>query len=366
MNAEDAKHLNDLITAHRQRLRILEIKAAQAGRSCPPEVLTEIQEITEQIQKIEQVISKDSMTFFEGRNALNTINSNINHVDDRIKGIVVREERVVRLFGFTVLTQVITRTILVAIFSLFLVGIFGVLTGLIKVPPFFIQRLPTTTPGPTTVDFGTSAPTNQPTEGATAVAEEPVRPIPVTLTNTATPTPQPTLTPSPFPTPTPLPTLTPRPTRTPLPTNTPVPTFHPPAAVDEKREERVIILINDYRAGNGCEPLRYSSELTGAARRHSVDMATHDFFDHNGSDGTDPGQRITQAGYNWAYGIPGTKGWTQIIDTGITPDDFANSIARGNGGDDVRNCNYHDVGVGYAVSSNGTPYWTVLLTRGRR
>ncbi len=32
---------------------------------------------------------------------------------------------------------------------------------------------------------------------------------------------------------------------------------------------------------------------------HSKDMAAHNLFDHIGSDGTSPGQRVTHAGYKW-------------------------------------------------------------------
>lgn len=46
-------------------------------------------------------------------------------------------------------------------------------------------------------------------------------------------------------------------------------------------------------------PLRLSSVLTGVALAHARDMAQHDFFDHRGSDGSHPAQRVTRAGYEW-------------------------------------------------------------------
>jgi hypothetical protein len=40
-----------------------------------------------------------------------------------------------------------------------------------------------------------------------------------------------------------------------------------------------------------------------AAYLHSLDMETNQFFSHTGSDGSDPGDRITREGYDWwTYG----------------------------------------------------------------
>jgi len=45
-------------------------------------------------------------------------------------------------------------------------------------------------------------------------------------------------------------------------------------------------------------PLTISSAVGQAALRHSNDMASLDFFGHTGSDGTSPGIRMNQAGFN--------------------------------------------------------------------
>lgn len=68
--------------------------------------------------------------------------------------------------------------------------------------------------------------------------------------------------------------------------------------------------INAYRAsGASCgsygsfaptTALTWSDPLQGAAARHSKDMATKNFFSHTGSDGSNAGTRITQAGYSWS------------------------------------------------------------------
>jgi uncharacterized protein YkwD len=46
-------------------------------------------------------------------------------------------------------------------------------------------------------------------------------------------------------------------------------------------------------------PLSLAPALTRAARAHARDMTVHDFFSHEGSDGSTPGERVTRAGYHW-------------------------------------------------------------------
>ncbi|MGA8094333.1 MAG: CAP domain-containing protein [Steroidobacteraceae bacterium] len=47
-------------------------------------------------------------------------------------------------------------------------------------------------------------------------------------------------------------------------------------------------------------PLALAAALTRAARAHSRDMVVWDFFTHAGSDGSNPGERVTRAGYRWS------------------------------------------------------------------
>jgi hypothetical protein len=50
-------------------------------------------------------------------------------------------------------------------------------------------------------------------------------------------------------------------------------------------------------------PLAMNAQLLAAARAHARDMATNAFQGHIGTDGTNPGDRITRAGYLWStYG----------------------------------------------------------------
>jgi streptogramin lyase/uncharacterized protein YkwD len=73
------------------------------------------------------------------------------------------------------------------------------------------------------------------------------------------------------------------------------------------------------------QPLAPNAALLSAIRGHIQDMLTHQFFDHTGSDGSTPQQRITNAGYqftdlNWGENIA----WQG---TTVTPDETALTLA---------------------------------------
>ena len=46
-------------------------------------------------------------------------------------------------------------------------------------------------------------------------------------------------------------------------------------------------------------PLHWDDRLEAAARAHTEDMARNDHFDHVGTDGSEPGDRVRRAGYGW-------------------------------------------------------------------
>jgi len=83
----------------------------------------------------------------------------------------------------------------------------------------------------------------------------------------------------------------------------------PPEPRDAQQiARRILELTNAARAeGRQCgrepfgaaPPLALSPSLSGVAMEHSKDMAGHDLFDHIGSDGLSPGDRMTRSGYKW-------------------------------------------------------------------
>ena len=70
-------------------------------------------------------------------------------------------------------------------------------------------------------------------------------------------------------------------------------------AQDRAREVEMLRLINENRRAHQLPPLTEVSSLTQAARRHARDMADHDLTSHIGTDGTNGGERIRQAGNAW-------------------------------------------------------------------
>ncbi|MBL7253943.1 CAP domain-containing protein [Paractinoplanes lichenicola] len=127
------------------------------------------------------------------------------------------------------------------------------------------------------------------------------------------------------------------------------------AAVDQVAyENEVVKLTNAERTARGCKALRIDDRLVKAARAHSEDMVKQRFFDHTGSDGSNFVTREVRAGYprngasaeNIAYGYRTPQ---QVV-TG-----WMNSSGHRK---NILNCSSIAVGVGLAMTSNGTPYWT--------
>jgi uncharacterized protein YkwD len=81
----------------------------------------------------------------------------------------------------------------------------------------------------------------------------------------------------------------------------PAPTWAqaPTAGALKQLEDQVFVLVNQRRAEAGLAPYTRATELDAAARRQSFDMATTGNFDHTGTDGSSPFDRIRAAGYDW-------------------------------------------------------------------
>ena len=86
------------------------------------------------------------------------------------------------------------------------------------------------------------------------------------------------------------------------------------STVAENKIDRsaLLQLVNGLRS-RGCNcgadkmpavgPLTWNGLLERAAYDHSMDMALHHYFDHNGLNGSNPGSRLDDAGYHWnSYG----------------------------------------------------------------
>jgi uncharacterized protein YkwD len=119
------------------------------------------------------------------------------------------------------------------------------------------------------------------------------------------------------------------------------------------QENRVVQLVNAYRAKVRCAPLRIDVRLVRAARGHSQDMAARRYFAHNTPAGVTPWTRIARQGYprsaeaeNIAAGQPNAsavvRAWMN------SPGHRAN----------ILNCSMRSVGVGVAYGGPYRYYWT--------
>lgn len=107
-------------------------------------------------------------------------------------------------------------------------------------------------------------------------------------------------------------------------------------------------------------PVSWSDNLAMAAYLHSVDMATHPFFSHTGSDGSSPGDRITREGYRWtAYGENIAVNYLTVeavMQGWLGSEDHCRNIM---------NPAFTEIGAGYAIGQySGNPaarYWTFDL-----
>ncbi|MFE5245666.1 MULTISPECIES: sigma-70 family RNA polymerase sigma factor [unclassified Streptomyces] len=200
---------------------------------------------------------------------------------------------------------------------------------------------------------------------ATAITplKGPSAPVTTPSSPSASPTPSPTPSSA---SPSPSRTASPSPSRSRTASATPekapaprTPSSKPPAAPKPPSApsvaEQVISLVNTERAKEGCGPVSSNSLLTTAASRHSADMVARDYFSHTSPDGTDPGARITAAGYRWStYGENIAKGQQTAA---AVMDSWMNSSGhRAN----ILNCAFKEIGVGKEDSSGG-PVWTQVF-----
>ena len=144
------------------------------------------------------------------------------------------------------------------------------------------------------------------------------------------------------PTPTPLPTPTPTPEPTPAPVSTPEGYQNPSEA------QRLLQMVNDYRAQNGLGPLSWSSELESAAQVRASEISIPNCFSHTRPDGSD----YWTANSNLIYGeniAAGQATAESVFESWINSDAHRGNILG----------NYTIMGVGLYVTSGAayTYYW---------
>ncbi len=138
----------------------------------------------------------------------------------------------------------------------------------------------------------------------------------------------------------------------------------PPSTVSyspDSEELAFLALINDYRRQKGLRELSLNNELGAAAKFHSQDMATNNYFRHTLSNGDSSEKNIERHGYTeWIYigeniaaGMPSASevflGWK------LSPSHD----------DNMRNGHYAEIGIGRAYNANSKWGWYWTTTFGR-
>ena len=118
--------------------------------------------------------------------------------------------------------------------------------------------------------------------------------------------------------------------------------------------ERILTLVNAERTSRGLPPLTRNALLDAAAQAHADDMRANNFFSHTGSDGSNPGDRATTAGYSW------TAIGENIGQGNQSPEDMMNlwmnsSDHRAN----ILDPSFTELGVG--INDAGTTLWVQVF-----
>lgn len=117
-------------------------------------------------------------------------------------------------------------------------------------------------------------------------------------------------------------------------------------------ENAIIALVNDDRKKAKCDPVVSDGRLRDAARQHSADMASRRFLNHRGSDGSSPEDRMRAAGYGDPLSENLARGFTSAKDVMRAWERSRNDRRN------ILDCDAKAIGVGVAVSADGTPFWT--------
>lgn len=133
--------------------------------------------------------------------------------------------------------------------------------------------------------------------------------------------------------------------------------------LDEPDLDKMLLLHNAKRAERGLPALIGVSALHSAAQDHATWLRENESYGHTGFGGSQPGNRISAAGYNWTVfggghaenvvvGVPGTQ---QAFDAWMgSPGHAAN----------ITNSNHTHIGLGYSQDTKTTYRWYWVVTFG--
>ena len=114
-------------------------------------------------------------------------------------------------------------------------------------------------------------------------------------------------------------------------------------------------LVNARRAEHGKAALAWSDEVGLAAFVHSTDMATTRTMQHDGSDGSNAGDRLHDAGFDW-------RNWGEAIGAGQqSAADIVQAWMDSPPHRKILLGDFRVIGVSMVADANGVPYWTLVV-----
>jgi uncharacterized protein YkwD len=143
----------------------------------------------------------------------------------------------------------------------------------------------------------------------------------------------------------------------------------PPARADIAG--RVLELVNAARAESRrcgrvrlppAPPVRASAALGAAARAHARDMARHEHFEHEGTDGSTPKDRVLRAGYR-----PSLTGENIAFGAESADEVVTGWLASAGHCENIMDPRFAELGVAMASADrNGRrTYWSLVLAAPR-
>ncbi|MFT9493438.1 SafA/ExsA family spore coat assembly protein [Anaerosolibacter sp.] len=134
----------------------------------------------------------------------------------------------------------------------------------------------------------------------------------------------------------------------------------PADSPEEAFEKEVVRLVNVERAKNGLQPLKENWELSRVARYKSMDMRDKGYFSHTSPTYGSPFDMMK------SFGIPYSTAGENIAMGQKTPADVMKGWMNSEGHrKNILSPSYTEIGVGYAVNSKGSTYWTQMFIKPR-
>lgn len=134
----------------------------------------------------------------------------------------------------------------------------------------------------------------------------------------------------------------------------------PADSPEEAFEKEVVRLVNVERAKNGLQPLKENWELSRVARYKSMDMRDKGYFSHTSPTYGSPFDMMK------SFGISYSTAGENIAMGQKTPADVMKGWMNSPGHrQNILSPSYTEIGVGYAVNSKGSTYWTQMFIKPR-